>query len=59
MIIELGNKTMYVNLEAVKDYTYEELEKVYKGDTLRKIAKAAGVKKEVGKKRISKAKVED
>jgi len=50
---------MYVNLEAVKGYTYDELAKVYKGDTLRKIAKAAGVKKEVGKKRISKAKVED
>ena len=49
MIIELGNKTMYVNLEAVKDYTYDELAKVYKGDTLRKIAKAAGVKKEVEK----------
>ena len=50
---------MYVNLEAVKDYTYDELAKVYKGDTLRKIAKAAGVKKEVEKKRISKVKVED
>jgi len=50
---------MYVNLEAVKGYTYDELEKVYKGDTLRKIAKAAGVKKEVRKKRISKVKVED
>jgi len=59
MIIELGNKTMYVNLEAVKGYTYDELAKVYKGDTLRKIAKAAGVKKEVEKKRISKVKVED
>lgn len=50
---------MYVNLDAVKDYTYDELAKVYKGDTLRKIAKAAGVKKEVRKKRISKVKVED
>jgi hypothetical protein len=59
MIIELGNKTMYVNLEAVKGYTYDELSKVYKGDTLRKIAKAAGVKKEVEKKRISKVIVED
>ena len=59
MIIELGNRTMYVNLDAVKDYTYDELAKVYKGDTLRKIAKAAGVKKEVRKKRISKVKVED
>ena len=59
MIIELGNRTMYVNLDAVKDYTYDELAKVYKGDTLQKIAKAAGVKKEVRKKRISKVKVED
>ena len=50
---------MYVNLEAVKGYTYDELAKVYKGDTLLKIAKAAGVQKEAGKKRISKAKVED
>lgn len=58
MIIELGNKTMYVNLEAVKGYTYDELAKVYKGDTLRKIAKAAGVKRS-GKKRISKVIVED
>ena len=49
MIIELGSKRISINLDAVKNYTYEELSKVYHGDVLAKIAKASGVKKTVKK----------
>ena len=54
MVVKAGSKEIHVNLEAVKNYTYDELAAVYKGDVLTQIAKAAGIKKPAKKKRVVK-----